>query len=225
MSLTLAFDVYGTLINTHGVVAALSSMVGTDANAFSTQWRDKQLEYAFRRGLMNQYVSFAQCTEQALDFTCQHFKTPLSPSQRRELMASYQTLPPFDDVRPALKTLQTRGVTLCAFSNGTAEAVEQLLNHAQILEFFDDIISVDDVQTFKPSPDVYHYLMRRRDSVADNTWLISSNPFDVIGANACNIQTVWVKRSESQVFDPWGVNPTKIVSSLAGIASINSPIT
>lgn len=45
---TLAFDVYGTLINTHGVVSALEELVGDKAKTFSSTWRDKQLEYSFR---------------------------------------------------------------------------------------------------------------------------------------------------------------------------------
>ena len=35
MATTLAFDVYGTLINTHGVVSLLENMVGDNARAFS----------------------------------------------------------------------------------------------------------------------------------------------------------------------------------------------
>ncbi|RMF46291.1 MAG: haloacid dehalogenase type II, partial [Deltaproteobacteria bacterium] len=49
---TLAFDVYGTLIDTHGVLTALEKLVGDKALAFSNSWRDKQLEYSFRKGLM-----------------------------------------------------------------------------------------------------------------------------------------------------------------------------
>ena len=66
MATTLAFDVYGTLINTHGVVSLLENMIGDNAHAFSTTWREKQLEYSFRRGLMQNYVLFSVCTEQAL---------------------------------------------------------------------------------------------------------------------------------------------------------------
>jgi hypothetical protein len=69
MAITLAFDVYGTLINTHGVLTALEGLVGDRAKAFSNTWRDKQLEYSFRKGLMQNYETFAVCTSQALDYT------------------------------------------------------------------------------------------------------------------------------------------------------------
>ena len=70
MVTTLAFDVYGTLIDTHGVVTLLEELVGDKAKEFSRTWRDKQLEYSFRKGLMQNYETFAVCTSQALDYTC-----------------------------------------------------------------------------------------------------------------------------------------------------------
>ena len=58
MTVTLGFDVYGTLIDTAGVTEALKQYAGENAAAFSSLWRDKQLEYSFRRALMQNYVPF-----------------------------------------------------------------------------------------------------------------------------------------------------------------------
>ena len=65
MKITLAFDVYGTLLNTHGVVTALEKLIGIQAQTFSQTWRDKQLEYSFRRGLMQSYDVFPVCISDA----------------------------------------------------------------------------------------------------------------------------------------------------------------
>jgi 2-haloacid dehalogenase len=46
------------------------------------------------------------------------------------------------------------------------------------------------------------------------TWLISSNPFDVIGAINVGMQAAWVKRTPDALFDPWGIQPTVTVSGL-----------
>jgi 2-haloacid dehalogenase len=69
MPTMLAFDVYGTLIDPHGIVIKLQELVGVKAEEFSRVWREKQLEYSFRRGLMRSYETFAVCTSQALDYT------------------------------------------------------------------------------------------------------------------------------------------------------------
>lgn len=156
-NITLAFDVYGTLIDTHGIKVELEKYAGEKAGEFSEMWRNKQLEYSFRRGLMQNYKNFAECTKDAL---------------------------------------------------------EKLLTNANIRNYFIDLISVDDLKTFKPSPAVYAHFLRSAGAYNNEAWLISSNPFDVIGAVSAGMKSAWVKRSESAVFDPWEIEPTITVGNL-----------
>jgi 2-haloacid dehalogenase len=211
---TLAFDVYGTLIDTHGVMTDLEGLAGDRATAFSLTWRDKQLEYSFRRGLMQNYETFAVCTSQALDYTCAYYRINLSEDQKKELLSIYRVLPAFDDVKEGLSRLNSAGFRLYAFSNGTADALELLLNNAGIREFFLGVVSVDDVKSFKPNPGVYSHFLRKSESTGGTAWLISSNPFDVIGAISAGMKSAWIRRSPDAVFDPWGIEPTVTVSSL-----------
>ena len=46
MATTLAFDIYGTLIDTQGIAVEFERYAGMRAKDFSRLWRDKQLEYA-----------------------------------------------------------------------------------------------------------------------------------------------------------------------------------
>lgn len=214
MATTLAFDVYGTLINTHGVLATLEELVGNKAKDFSNTWREKQLEYSFRKGLMQNYETFAVCTSQALDYTCACYGADLSDEQKKELMETYRVLPAFDDVEEGLTRLKTAGFRLFAFSNGAADALEVLLNNAGVRHLFLGVVSVDDIKSFKPNPAVYGHFLRRSESTGGSAWLISSNPFDVIGAISAGMKSAWVQRSPEAVFDPWGIEPTITVSSL-----------
>ncbi len=154
MTTTLAFDVYGTLIDTHGIVATLQPHLGPRAADFSRAWRDKQLEYSFRRGLMRRYETFAICTRQALDHTCAQFGLPLDPAERERLLDAYQTLPAFEDALDGLARARAAGFRLFAFSNGPAAAVESLLAQAGLRDFFLEVVSVDEVQSFKQDPGV-----------------------------------------------------------------------
>lgn len=214
MATTLAFDVYGTLINTHGVLSALEELVSDHAKAFSNTWRDKQLEYSFRKGLMQNYETFTVCTSQALDYTCSYYRTNLSDDQKMELMSLYRVLPAFDDVKEGLTRLKGAGFMLYAFSNGATDALEVLLNNAGIRDLFLGVISVDDIKSFKPNPAVYSHFLRKSKATGGSAWLISSNPFDVIGAISAGMKSAWVRRSPESVFDPWGVEPTITVTSL-----------
>ncbi|MBL6955687.1 MAG: haloacid dehalogenase type II [Chlorobium phaeobacteroides] len=215
MTTTLAFDVYGTLIDTDGLVSQLRETTGEKAGEFSRIWRDKQLEYSFRRGLMQNYATFAECTRNALDYTCDFCKVSLTVEQKEELLESYRTLPAFNDVEENLQCLKSAGFRLFAFSNGSADAVETVLGAAGIRELFLDVVSVDDLRSFKPNPAVYSHFLRKSGTSGGNAWLISGNPFDVIGAVSAGMRAVWAKRSPEAIFDPWGIEPTLVVSSLA----------
>lgn len=215
---TLAFDVYGTLIDTNGVIITLQNIVGERAAEFSRTWRDKQLEYSFRRGLMRQYRDFAVCTREALDYTCALMQLELGAADRGMLMDAYQVLPVFGDVPDTLKELSGRDYRLVAFSNGKADAVRALLEHAGILSWFDEIVSVDEVASFKPDPAVYQHLLSRCHADPQHTWLISSNPFDILGAAAVGLRTAWLQRSPSVVFDPWEeAQPDTTIKLLSGL--------
>ena len=218
MSITLAFDVYGTLIDTHGVIVALKKHVGNKATEFSCTWREKQLEYSFRRGLMQNYENFALCTRNALDYTNSYYKVSLSQKDKEELLDAYRVLPAFEDVKEGLARAKKSGFRMFAFSNGSAEAVETLLKKAGIRDYFIDVVSVDEMKSYKPNPGVYSHFLRRAGALGANAWLVSSNPFDVIGAISSGMRAAWVKRSPDALFDPWGIEPTLTVSSLLNLA-------
>ena len=218
MQTTLAFDVYGTLIDTNGVVSALQKLIKGDAVKFSATWRDKQLEYSFRRGLMQNYENFAVCTRQALEYTCAFHNESLTDGQKTELLGIYRVLPAFSDVKEGLTCLKTAGFRLYAFSNGKADALEMLLNNAGIRDLFLGVVSVDDIKTFKPSPATYCHFLRQAEATGSSAWLISSNPFDVIGAISAGMKAAWVRRSPKAIFDPWGIEPTITVSGLLDLA-------
>lgn len=220
MSKVFAFDIYGTLIDAHGLLDKLKPLVGDKAVEFSNLWREKQLEYSFRRGLMRDYESFAVCTKQALNYADLKLDTRLGEQQRSELLSLYATLPAFSDVGKTLVDLKALDIRPYAFSNGTKDAVSGLLKHANLLPMMDGVVSVDDLNTFKPNPDVYHHLLREVGCEPNEVWLISTNTFDIIGAQAIGLRTVWLKRDPNAVFDPWGVEPTLVISGLSELVAL-----
>lgn len=214
MTVALAFDIYGTLIDPHGVVLQLKHHLGDQAAEFSRIWREKQLEYSWRRGLMQRYRNFDVCTQQALDYTDQVMRTGLSVEVRESLMQAYRELPAYDDVASSLALLSQAGHRLYPFSNGTEEMVSAVLKHAGIDGFFEAVISVDELQTFKPDPALYRHVIETAGVGESNCWLVSSNAFDVIGAVSAGMKAAWLHRVSSVVFDPWEIEPTRVIQRL-----------
>jgi 2-haloacid dehalogenase len=214
MTKVIAFDVYGTLINTAGIMKALEKLIGNLAEPFSDLWRAKQLEYSFRRGLMQNYLDFSVCTHQSLDFCCEMFKVKLNATERSDLLDAYRYLPAFNDAEQGLAQLKTSGFRLYAFSNGKPGDVRNLLAHARIDRYLEGIVSTDDIKSFKPNPAVYAHFLRQADAYGSEAWLISGNSFDVIGAISTGMRGAWVKRSPKAVFDPWEIQPTLTIGSI-----------
>jgi 2-haloacid dehalogenase len=215
----LGFDVYGTLVDPLAMAEPLRALVGEQADRFAELWRSKQLEYSFRRGLMRRYADFDACTRQALRFTQQTLRCELPESDRDRLLEAYLYLPLFPEVAASLTALKAQGHRLVAFSNGVEASIRALLANAGVLPYLEDVVSVDDLRTFKPDPAVYEYLVRRTGRAPAETWLVSSNAWDVIGAKATGLRAVWVKRHVETVFDPWEVEPDLVVSGLDELAA------
>ncbi len=59
----IGFDIYGTLVDPLEMNEHLRPLVGKDlADRMSELWRNKQIEYTFRRALMRRYENFGYCT-------------------------------------------------------------------------------------------------------------------------------------------------------------------
>jgi 2-haloacid dehalogenase len=217
MTATLGFDVYGTLIDTAGIARALEAHVGERAAAFAALWRTKQLEYAFRHGLMQQYRDFAVCTREALDYCCLHFRAAISGDGRRALMETYRALPAYPDVAPGLARFARSGFRQFAFSMGRRDDLDALLDHAGIARHFEGVVSLQTPQLYKPNPRAYAYFLAETGAAAADAWLVSGNPFDVLGAVGAGINGAWVKRSPDAVLDPWELAPTLVADDLPAL--------
>src|SRR6266852_8835337 len=92
---TLAFDMYGTLVNPIRIWKQLEQYIPTDAVRIAEVWRQKQLEFTFRLTAMEQYEDFEQVTRKALDYALAVAGRNLDANQKDALMAQYNDLERF----------------------------------------------------------------------------------------------------------------------------------
>jgi 2-haloacid dehalogenase len=215
----IAFDIYGTVVDPSGIATQLQPLFGERAGSAARLWREKQLEFTFRRALMRRYADFDACTTQALRYVGMQLGVALSAPDEHALLESYLRLPAFPDVQPGLENLKQAGHRLIALSNGTERSVRQLLHHAGIASYFEAVLSAHEVETFKPDPAVYALLARATGTDLEHAWLISGNPFDVIGAKASGLRSAWVRRDPQRAFDPWEFSPDVIVATLTELGA------
>ena len=210
----LAFDMYGTLVDPIRIWTQLEQYLpGGDAVRAAEIWRQKQLEYSFRLTVMEQYEDFEQVTRKALDYALVAVNGHLRDEQKQQLMAQYNDLALFPDVQSGLEQLQAKGHTMVVFSNGSPTMLNAIMQAAHLESYFQGFVSVDEIKMYKPSPKAYQLVANRVQRPIGEVRLISSNPFDVIGAINTGMQATWVNRS-SGLFDTLGERPKMIVATL-----------
>lgn len=216
----LAFDMYGTLVDPIRIWKQLEQYIrDEDALHVAEVWRQKQLEYTFRLTVMEQYEDFEQVTRKALDYALEAAGRELDEDEKDALMAQYNDLERFPDVKSGLERLKGAGHAMAVFSNGTPHMLEALMDAAELRPYFEGYVSVDEIKAYKPSPKVYQHVAERLGRPMGEVRLISSNPFDDIGAEAAGMRAAWVDRSGG-LFDSLGSPPEIVVSTLTELADV-----
>lgn len=119
------------------------------------------------------------------------------------LMEAYDSLSTFPDVSPALDRIAADSTFhAVVFSNGSKEMVSNSVIHSKDLaphaSVFQDLITIDEVQRYKPSRASYQHLAEKvgkQPLQMSELWLVSGNPFDVVGARSMGMNAIWVDRA------------------------------
>jgi 2-haloacid dehalogenase len=189
---THAFDAYGTLLDVHSAVARHAELLDERAARLSELWRSRQLEYTWVLNGIGAYEDFWTLTERALDSAIA-LVGGVPPGLRARLLDAYAQLDAFADVRPALTALKAAGDTTILFSNATPGMLAQALEASGLADLVDTVLSVDTVRCYKPLPAAYG-LLSPWSGPGQRLTFYSSNRWDVAGAVARGIDTVWVNR-------------------------------
>jgi len=187
------FDAYGTLFDVHSAASRYQVRLGEQAQAVSTMWRTKQLEYTWLRSLMQRYVDFWKVTQDALDYTLDSQGID-DKSLRNDLLSAYHELSCYPEVTETLSKIKKMGLGTAILSNGSPEMLKVGVSNSNLEKVMDSIISVDTIEIFKPSPTVYKLAIDQLGCNPEEILFFSSNAWDVSGAATFGFKTVWVNR-------------------------------
>ena len=193
----LTFDCYGTLINWEaGLLAALRPILA----AHSKQMDDS--------ALLELYGEFEQRGEDppfrryrdVLGSVVRDFGTKLgfSPTAHeiRSLADSLPTWRPWPDTVAALHRLKTR-FRLAILSNVDDDLFER--TRPQLEVEFDDVITAQQAQAYKPSLRLFELALKRIHAPAHRVLHVGGSIYhDVVPAQALGLATVWVNRPSAR---------------------------
>lgn len=99
-----------------------------------------------------------------------------------------------DDVAPGIRSLNAAGHRLFTLSNGPTSTAERLFAEAGITKSFEGVLSVEGHSAWKPARDAYDDALART-GTGTPAYLVAVHPWDIHGASAAGLSTVWVNRS------------------------------
>ena len=213
------FDAYGTLLDVDAAAREAAAEPGMEALKenwlpIAKGWRERQLRYSWLCSMMGKYDDFWELTTRALDATLEEHALASNDKVRARLLSLYSELSAYQEVPEVLANLKAAGHRLAVLSNASPSMLVKALDAAGISEWFDELLSVDVLKCYKPTPAVYQLIPERFDCKPSDVTFFSSNNWDVSGAGAFGFKTIWVNRT-GVAWDNLPGKPDIIVNSIS----------
>ena len=157
------------------------------------------IEYALIMNVTGgKFEPFSQLSLRALRFTAKVFQLQLSANQIIKVNEAKTNLNPFPDSEKGLEKLKAKGdrTIIAILSNGEAAKTDKLLSESGMRQYFDYIVSAEDVKKYKPSSEPYTLASKRLGIPISDICLVSSNLWDIAGGQAVGMRTCWINRGE-----------------------------
>ncbi len=208
----VAFDVVETLISLEPLRERFVD-IGLGAGMLE-RWFDRLLRDGMALTLAGDYQPFPAVAEAALRVVG---GGRLTDDQVGHLLDGVGELPAQPDAEPAMRLLTEAGVSLVCLSNSARESTEAFLDRSGLDRFVDDVISVAEIQMWKPPPTVYQHALTRLGQPATEVALVAVHAFDCHGANAVGLTTGWAARLERHYPDIF-TRPDVVGEDLVAVA-------
>jgi 2-haloacid dehalogenase len=222
----LTFDVFGTVLDLAGSLTPFlddflaergSPMTGMELwNRIRGRQRIEQYQDNL---LMLGHTGYHAAVRRAFSFILKLNGIPFQEEDVDDFIKEWKMLKPFPDVHGNLTRLGEK-YRLVILSNGEKWYLEHLAEN-RIRYQFDEIISVESVQRFKPHPAVYRGCAKKLGREPHQLMMVSSNSFDVMGARACGYNAAWVKRQEV----PYQESPYRPTITVASFKELTEKLT
>ena len=213
----IIFDAYGTLFDVNSAAKKCENQIGEKWELFSNYWRTTQLEYTWLRSLMGKHKDFWKITEDSLNKSMKVFK--IDTSMKKQLLDLYKILQTFPEVKDTLKKLKENKYKLAILSNGTPSLLNELVISNNLKDFFDDVLSIEEVETYKPHSKVYNIPIKKYQIKKNQVLYLSANSWDVSGAGNYGYNVIWVNRNKN-IFDELDYKPKNEIKSLNELMSL-----
>ncbi len=215
----LFFDVNETLLDLTTVKKEIGDALGGREDLLSL-WFTTMLHYSLVTSASGQYQPFAFIGAAALQMVASNNGIKISEEKARDIVtSSLRGLPAHPEVKEALSLLKKDGYKMVAFTNSSNEGVTKQLKNAGLTDYFDEILSIENIGKFKPFTDTYNWASLQLNVKPEECMLIAAHGWDVAGAMWAGWRAAFINRPGQQLF-PLGPETEITVTDLKAVAEI-----
>lgn len=98
----------------------------------------------------------------------------------------------FPKAKKVLETLKSKGVLLGAITNRTRDSLHRSLKNSQIFEYFDVILSAEDVKNPKPHPDHIRMALKKLKVNPNQVYMVGDTDVDILAGKNAKVKTIAV---------------------------------
>lgn len=192
----IAFDVIETLFSLEPLRSRLKD-AGLGGDVLDV-WYARTLRDGMALTESGDYKSFPEVASATLEGLMAEHSIPASEDAVEKIMSAFGELPAHPDVRPTLDLLRSAGIKAIALTNGTRSNTERLFRNAGLDPLIDRIVSIDEVEQWKPARSVYLQAVMAAGVEVPQMALVAAHAWDVHGASAASLTTAWFPRQEKR---------------------------
>jgi 2-haloacid dehalogenase len=217
----LTFDCYGTLINWEaGILPALHRILSAHGKNMDNATLLKRYGDFEQRSEQGKFRPYREVLESVVHQFGDELRFTPTAAEARSLPDSLPTWKPWPDTVAALRQLRTR-FRLAILSNVDDDLFA--LTRPQLEVDFDEVITAQQAQAYKPSLKLFELALSRIHAPAHRVLHVGQSIYhDVIPAQALGLATVWVNRPSARpgvgAVKAADASPDLTVTSLAELA-------
>jgi 2-haloacid dehalogenase len=166
--------------------------------------------------MTDRYVDFARVGRSALEMMAARRGVVLKDEDFQAILGGMRRLPPHPEVPDSLMRLKHAGIRLAALTNSPPAMAEAQLTSAGLIEYFDDVLSVDTVKKFKPAQEVYRTAAQTLGVDTPDMLMVAAHDWDIAGAMTAGCRGAFIARP-GMVLNPLYPAPDIVGSDLVGV--------
>jgi 2-haloacid dehalogenase len=195
----LVFDVNETLLDLNAMKERVAEALGGRGDLLPL-WFTTMLQYSLVSTVGDNYDDFGVIGSAAMMMVARNNGIELSQEAAREAMMPIRSLPPHPEVAAALGRLKQAEFRMVTLTNSSHATVEAQIENAGLTELFEDLLSIEDIQMFKPHIHVYRWAARKMGVPPNECLLVAAHGWDIAGALWAGWRAAFLSRPGAQLY-------------------------